>query len=93
MFRPGCPDKGCERLAWKPLVIGFLCIGRMPEPTDHVASGVNDLRLCFKQKAVLSSWHINGRDMRIMRGLLDKAISKTEGGDNAVHKGDPAQEA
>lgn len=89
MLRIGCPDKACKRLAWRPLVIGFICIGRMEKATDHVVPEANDLRLCFKQKAVLDSWHLNRRDMLILRGLLDKAIREA---DDAVRYAEPTGE-
>ncbi len=92
LFGTQCPDKkGCDRLASRPLVIGFMCIGRLHEPTDHVFRGVNDLCFCFKQSGRLNRWHLNKGDFRALRTLMDKAEKKLEAAD-AVHKTEPKGE-
>lgn len=86
LFCVKCPDKdGCDRLASKPLVFGFMCIGRLREPTDHVMRGVNDLQFCFRQHGRLDRWHFNKVDVTILRKLLDTAERKVKGGGDAVH--------
>jgi hypothetical protein len=84
-FNIGCPDKkGCSHLASRPLVIGFMCIGKLKDPTDHVFKGVNDLQFCFKQNGRLNRWHFNRGDIRVFRFLLGKAEKRLEATD-AVH--------
>jgi len=89
----GCPDKTCRKLARKPLVIGFMCVGRLSTPTGHVIPGVNDLCFCFKQRACLNRWHMNRADIGMLAKLLDKAM-KNDAEDNreqsAIHLRDKA---
>ena len=92
LFGSQCPDKkGCDRLSSRPLVIGFMCIGRLHEPTDHVLRGVNDLCFCFKQSGRLNRWHLNKGDFKALRALMDKAERKLEASD-AVRKEKPKGE-
>ena len=86
MFCQQCPDKsGCDRLAARPLVVGFMCVGRLKRPTDHVFRGVNDLAFCFKQNGRLNRWHLNRGDFAVLRHLMSKAEKRLEA-DHAVHK-------
>lgn len=85
LFGTECPDKkGCDRLTAKPLIVGFTCIGKLKQPTDHVLKGVNDLCFCYKQNGHLNRWHLNRRDIRMLRHLLNDAEKKLEEA-NAVH--------
>ena len=92
LFGTECPDKkGCDRLTSRPLIVGFMCIGKLHEPTDHVFKGVNDLCLCYKQNGHLSRWHLNKRDLKVFRNLLNNAEKKLEE-PNAVHQAEPKGE-
>ncbi len=71
----GCPDKkGCRRLAAKPLVVGFVCVGKLAAPTDHLLAGVNDLQFCYSQSGRLNRWHLNRRDIVILHELFMSAL-------------------
>jgi len=88
-----CSGEGCEVLAAMPIVGGgFLCVGRMSKPTDHGLPKVNDLALCFQQGGKRDMWHFNGADIRLIRGLLAKAMRADEGGQDAIHNAGPAED-
>ena len=72
-----CPDETCQVLTVRPPVDGFICIGKLAKPTDHIVKGVNSLSLCFKQGMGLrSQWHLNRNDLIVFHDLIIKAIQE-----------------
>lgn len=73
-----CPEKkNCKPLAALPLIEGFMCVGRMAKPTDHVTPKVNDLQLCCvlnQERHWWQRWHINEDDIVAFMGLLVRAL-------------------
>ena len=73
-----CPDKNCRTLAARPLIGGFVCIGRLANPTDHILKGVNDLSLCFEQNWRRDRWHLNRYDFIVLHDLIIRAFQADE---------------
>lgn len=94
-----CPDrKGCRPLAVLPLLNGFMCVGRMAQPTDHVTKGVNDLQLCAnldrRGPQWWKRWHINEDDIVAFMDLLVRALEADDKErKNAVHTGDATEDS
>ncbi len=87
-----CPDKKtCRPLAVLPMVEGFMCVGRLAVPTDHVTKGVNDLQLCTNLDRLgpkwYKRWHINEDDIVAFMDLLVRALEAADKErQNAVRK-------
>lgn len=78
-----CPDKkACRPLAVLPMLEGFMCVGRLAVPTDHVTPKVNDLQLCVnldrRGPQWWKRWHINEDDIVAFMDLLVRALEATD---------------
>ena len=84
-----CPDKKCRPLAVMPLVDGFICVGKLAKPTDHVVKAANDLGLCYQQEGRRHQWHINDYDIVMFYDLLTRAMQADQEERDALRKKGP----